>query len=275
MNDRFKKIRLVVSDIDGTLLTSDNNLHPATLDAIHSLRKRSGCDFTLSTGRSFPLSYPVMRHLGLSAPFIFSGGAIFDSSTQAVLTDHFIDAQTVDAIRHFAQERGLGLIAHTARCMLCMLDDADWERISSIEWIKGQKTDHANRVDTITADPNDPVIRFDIFSEDKPLAAAFIQVCHSFPQLHAVQMSRSIELTPTTVNKGSALRKLVALQHINLDQVMALGDSLNDMALLEEAGIGVAMATAPEALKSVADVIVPPSDEGGFADALELLTYLH
>ena len=273
MKDRFEKIQQVVSDIDGTLLTAGNALHPRTQAVIHALRKKKQCELTVSTGRSFPLSNPLVQHLGLSAPFIFSGGAIYDQKTKAVLTDHFIDAETVKSIQYFARERKLGLVAHTTECMLCLMDDADWAKIAEIEWIKGEKVNHAMRVDSVETKAGESVIRLDIFSEDQPLTAANIQVTHKFPQLHAVQMTRSIELTPVGVNKGSALKMLALMQDLKLDQIMAIGDSLNDMALLQEAGIGVAMETAPDDLKDVADVIVPSSDQGGFADALELLLY--
>jgi len=273
MKDRFKNIRLVVSDIDGTLLTADNALHEGSAAAIQAVRQKPRCDFTLSTGRSFRLSNPLMGLLEIQLPFIFSGGAIYDPSMDAVLTDHFIGTETVDAIRHFARERQLGLMAHTSNCILCMLNDSDWRRIADIEWIKGKRTDHAKRVDSILADKEPPIIRLDIFSEDQPLAAAYLQICHKFPQLHAVEMTRSIELTPVGVNKGSALKQLAQILHVELESVMAIGDSLNDLALLEQAGIGIAMATAPDALKTVADIVVPPSDQGGFADALNLISY--
>ena len=273
MKEQLKNIRLVVSDIDGTLLTSDNALHHRSQESIQALQRNNRCDFTLCTGRSFRLIKPLMDFLGIQFPFIFSGGAIYDPANREVLTDHFIEAETINAVRHFAQERGLGLIAHTSQCMLCMLNDADWHRVTEIEWIQGKSTDHAIRVDTIQADNKKPIIRFDIFSEDQPLSAAFLQVCHIFPQLHAVQMSRSIELTPVGVNKGSALKQLAEMLNISLANIMAIGDSLNDLTLLQAAGVGVAMATAPDALKEIADIIVPPSDEGGFADAIELVSF--
>ena len=186
MKERLAKIHLVVSDIDGTLLTADNTLHPGSFEALTVLKSSNACDFTLCTGRSFRLTEPLMDFLGLHTPFIFSGGAIYDPSSNQVMTDHFIDETTIEAVSHFAQERALGLIAHTSRCMLCLLNDSDWRSVVEIEWIRGKSTDHAVRVDSIRVKKNDPIIRFDIFSEDQPLSAAYLQVC----QCHCPQPPR-------------------------------------------------------------------------------------
>jgi len=274
MIERLEKIRLVVSDIDGTLLTADNDLHARTLPSIQNIIHNQRLVFTLGTGRAFPLTHPFIELLGISSPIIFSGGAIFDPISHAITSCHRIEIGQARALMRFAKERSLGLMAHTSDCMLCIMDDDDWESIAQIEWIKGEKIDHARRVEDIHADSDDVIIRMDIFSEKQPLAAAYIQVCHTFPNLHAVQMSRSIELTPIGVNKGSALRLLADVLDVKIQEIMAIGDSLNDLALLEEAGVGVAMDTAPDALKAIADIIVPSSDEGGFADALDVVAFI-
>ena len=274
MIERLENIRLVVSDIDGTLLASDNELHPRTLSSIHQIIQNQRLIFTLATGRSFPLTRPFFKLLDIRSPIIFSGGAIFDPIRHTVISNHQIEEGTMSTLIRFAEERGLGLIAHTSDCMLCIMDDDDWGRITQIEWTKGKRTDHARRVENINVDRDGAIIRVDFFSEKQPLTAAYIQVNHAFPKLHAVQMTRSIELTPIGVNKGSALKLLANILGINMQEIMAIGDSLNDMALLEEAGVSVAMGTAPEALKVVADIIVPSSDDGGFADALDAVAFL-
>jgi Cof subfamily protein (haloacid dehalogenase superfamily) len=275
MIERLRNIRLVVSDIDGTLLTADNDLHPRTLSSILQVIENHQLTFTLGTGRAFPLTYPLIELLRIHSPIIFSGGAIFDPNTQIVISNHTIQGEQVSALTRFATERNLGLIAHTADCMLCMMDDDDWDSIAHIEWIRGKNTDHARRVRELDSAGDGAIIRIDIFSEKQPLTAAYLQVCHTFPMLHAVQMTRSIELTPIGVTKGSALRLLADYLDIKMPEIMAIGDSLNDMALLEEAGVSVAMGSAPEALKAVADIIVPSSDDGGFADALDAVAFLN
>lgn len=273
MIDRLKNIRLVVTDIDGTLLTSSNALHEGTLVAIGAIRRSKNYHFTVSTGRSFPLTRPFIKLFDLNTPIIFSGGAIYDVSSKNVIAAREITSETVKAIIQFAGERDLGLVAHTPELMLCQMDDAHWTRITEIEWIQGETTDHAIRVRDLAADDHKPIIRLDIFSENYSLSAPDFQVRHMFPQMHAARMTRSIELTPQGVNKGSAIRQLADVMGLDLQQVMAIGDSLNDLPMLEEAGVAVAMGSAPDMVKEAAHIIVPSSDEGGFADALEFLPH--
>ena len=273
MKDRLKNIRLVVSDIDGTLLTSDNALHAASLDAIRSFNQNEVCNFTLSTGRAFPLAKPFMDLLGLCAPFVFSGGAVFDPVGAQVLPLQTMTQDMLAPIMQCAEEFGLGLIGHTKSEMLCQMNEADWQRIIAIEWIKGEHIDHAMRVHDLAEAAGDSLLRIDFFSEDKDLNEIYAQLPQEITRMHTVLMNRSIELTPPGVNKGSALHMLSARIGIDLSQVMAIGDSMNDIALLQEAGVGVAMGTAPDALKAIADIIVPSSDDGGFADALDFLPY--
>lgn len=273
MKHRLKNIRLVVSDIDGTLLTSDNALHAASMDAIRSFNQSQVCNFTLSTGRAFPLAKPFMDLFGLCAPFVFSGGAVFDPIEGQVLPMQTMTEDMLAPILQCAKDFGLGLIGHTKSKMMCQMNETDWQRITAIEWIKGEHVDHAVRVKDLTEGDHDPLLRVDIFSEEKDLAAIYAQLPQEIIRLHTVLMNRSIELTPPGVHKGSALQVLAARIGIDLSQVMAIGDSMNDMALLQEAGVAVAMGTAPDALKAIADIIVPSSDDGGFADALDLLPY--
>lgn len=273
MKERLKNIRLVVSDIDGTLLTSDNTLHAATMDAVHAFSQEHACCFTLGTGRAFPLVKPLADMLGLCSPFIFSGGAIFDYARQGALPSPEITSEMIARILHVAEGWGLGLIAHTEDRMLCQMKDEDWDRIAAIEWIKGNRTDHALRVHNLLEEAARPVIRIDLFSEDKDLTPVYQDALKKIPEYHVIPMNRSIELTPPDVNKGGGLKKLAALIGVEPEQVMAIGDSMNDLGLLQEAGVGVAMGTAPDVLKAIADIIVPSSDEGGFADALEFLPY--
>ena len=71
-------IKLIVSDIDGTLLTTDNDLHPLTEELIRAVINERRCDFTFSTGRPLSMTLPMAAYFDLKIPFIYSNGAIYD-----------------------------------------------------------------------------------------------------------------------------------------------------------------------------------------------------
>ena len=80
-----------------------------------------------------------------------------------------------------------------------------------------------------------------------------------------------LEIVPIGVNKAKALATLATTLGIELSQVAALGDGLNDVEMLREAGLGIAMGNAPEAVKSAADWITGTNDEEGVAQAVRRL----
>ena len=85
-----------------------------------------------------------------------------------------------------------------------------------------------------------------------------------------VSAADNLELTEPGVNKGASLAGLMERLGLVPEEVMAIGDSGNDAAMLDFAGVGVAMGNGEEALKQKADLIAPTNEEGGVADMLEL-----
>ncbi len=86
----------------------------------------------------------------------------------------------------------------------------------------------------------------------------------------AVQSAeRYIDIMLPEVSKGNAVRRLAKLYGCDLSEVMCLGDSENDISMLEVAGISVAMGDAADPVKAAADYVTAPVGENGFAQALE------
>jgi Cof subfamily protein (haloacid dehalogenase superfamily) len=77
-----------------------------------------------------------------------------------------------------------------------------------------------------------------------------------------------LEIVPLGVNKAEALRHLTAILGLELTQVAAIGDGLNDIEMLREAGLGIAMGNSPEAVKSVAGWVTGTNNEAGVAQAV-------
>jgi len=265
------EIKLIVSDIDGTLLTSKNELNPSTEEAIRAVINDKRCDFTLSTGRAFPLTLPMATYFKLKIPFIYSSGAIYDPRDNRVISAPSFKPIQIEKVEKIAEKFRVGMITHTKTGMFCRVNDKDWETITSLEWMKGEKVDHARRVEDVKKDVQGEIIRLDIFAEVDWLAAIWQEVNESIPDIHAIKMKRSIEISHDGMHKGTALTTMSQLLGIPLKNIMAVGDSLNDIPLLQAAGYGVAMGTAPDALREIADTVVPSADENGFVTALEMI----
>lgn len=79
----------------------------------------------------------------------------------------------------------------------------------------------------------------------------------------------ALEIVPTGVNKAAGLARVAAILGIPREETIAIGDGENDISMLRWAGLGIAMANAPENVKAAADVIAPACDEDGAAWAME------
>jgi hydroxymethylpyrimidine pyrophosphatase-like HAD family hydrolase len=78
-----------------------------------------------------------------------------------------------------------------------------------------------------------------------------------------------LEILPPGVSKGEALRIVAARLGVVREEIVAVGDNLNDLAMVEYAGLGVAMANAPEALRARADYVAPSNAEHGLSEVIE------
>jgi hydroxymethylpyrimidine pyrophosphatase-like HAD family hydrolase len=80
-----------------------------------------------------------------------------------------------------------------------------------------------------------------------------------------------LDVTPLAGNKGDGIRALATSRGVPLDQVVAMGDQANDLPMLEQAGFGIAMGNAPDAVKKRADAVTASNDDDGVAKAIDAM----
>lgn len=113
-------------------------------------------------------------------------------------------------------------------------------------------------------------LKFGFYTENEVNRKAIYQAIASWD---AIEMTNShpfnIECNPKGINKASGLREVCKLYGINMSEVVAIGDSLNDVAMIREAGLGVAMGNAQEEVKKIADIVTATNDEDGVARVIQ------
>ena len=203
-----KEIKLIVADIDGTLLTSKNILLPSTEDAVRKIIDGKKCTFTLSTGRSFNYANPTAEYLNLEVPFTFSGGAIYDPKEKRVVFALAIRMEQIEKINVIAEKYKVGLLAHTTVGMYCLVNDKDWQTINSLEWMNGRQADYPKRIKDIKKDVPNEIIRLDLFAEIDWLSKILEEVQKDVAEVDAIKMTRSIEISENGMDKGAALKRI-------------------------------------------------------------------
>lgn len=266
-------IRLVAVDIDGTLVTPDQRILPRVQDAVRRAAQH-GIELALCTGRAAGECWYILEALPQVRYAITHTGAMAqDLQTGALL--HHCPLSPDDArhiYRHLRRYDGLinffsgGTVYNSTQQM------ANFTRYypAAFYALFTHAHEFVDDLDAMLDSWDKPVEKFYVpFSSPEEAARAMADLTQ-LPYFVTGAGFVDLEVMNPNTNKGVALQALAEALHIPREQVMAIGDSGNDAAMLAYAGVGVAMENGEETLKRIADRIAPPNTVGGVADMLEL-----
>ena len=261
-------IQLIICDLDGTLVGERFELSTRTRRAVR-LAQDQGMTVTLATGRGYPSAVGFARQLGLDAPLICYQGAQIRAPDGSLIYEATLPRHFLPEVMAFCADRGCELAVY-----------AGDEIYQTTQWYEADYYARwfslpTHRVDDLlVALPSEP-IKYIAIAPDE---ASADQVEDELRSLVAgrYQVMRShawfVEGLGAGVSKGDAASRLAARLGIARANVMAIGDSGNDAAMVEWAGLGVAMGNASPGVKAVARVIAPTVDQDGAAWAIERYT---
>lgn len=268
------KPKLIVLDMDGTLLDSRHQLRPRTQQAI-AAAQAANVIVTVATGRRLRVTTPLAAAAGISAPLIVNNGnGIYDTDRNDFLFRQPLAEDVAERAVRLARVHQLPAIWYSHRAsgpdMFC-------ERPSADPWflqLEGRSADLLLVPDLLDAAPMpaDKLVFHGTVAEIEQLAAAFAASLpggwRTYDGVDA-DGNATLELFDATCSKADGVRRLAAALGIDLAAVMTLGDGSNDMEMLQLAGLGVAMGNAPDSVKAVADYVTATNDEDGAARAIE------
>ncbi|MDD2233664.1 MAG: Cof-type HAD-IIB family hydrolase [Desulfitobacteriaceae bacterium] len=260
-------IRLVAIDLDDTLLCDDFTISKRTLAAVRMARE-SGVKITLATGRMPGSARPYAEQLGLDVPVInYHGAMIQNALSREVLYRRVIPVNLAVEIVEFLHKQELYVQVYLGdRVFTRELNQCSdiYKRIASV------RIEQRDLLQLLKEEP-EGVEKMLVISEEYQLnsLADILNQRHGGLLHIAKSKPMFLELTEITVNKGVALASLAELYGISREEVMAIGDSYNDIEMIEYAGLGVAMGNARSEVQTKADVITGTNQEEGVAQALE------
>jgi 5-amino-6-(5-phospho-D-ribitylamino)uracil phosphatase len=264
-------VRLLVLDIDGTLIGADGVLRPRTIAAVGAALA-AGVRVALATGRMPSSALPIARRLGIGEPIIgLQGAAIREippdgAAKRGRLLFHrpLPAATTRDAVTWC---REAGLMPHLSRLETMYFDESDRHLDAWSRWLP--TTVHVvSDVGTWAGPPVSKVIA--IGPPGRP-AAVLDDASARFDGRARVMVSHPefLEFVAPGVSKGRAVRWLARRAGIPLTAAMAIGDQLNDLEMITAVGFGVAMPDGPAELLAAARLVAPPLAEDGVAAVVE------
>lgn len=262
-------IRLVVSDVDGTLVDPDKQLRAATIAAVRRL-EAAGVGFTIISARPRSGLGWLAEELAIDAPIgAFNGGTVFRR-------DGSIDARFRVPV---AVVRGVLAMAEPAPVAIWVFADDRWYASSG----EGTHVDHERKASAqepvITRDFAALVDRVDkitLVSDDAALLHGLhdgAQAAHGERATIAQSQTYYLDVTALEANKGDGVATLAKAFGVPLEQVAVLGDQANDLPMLKRAGLPIVMANAPDAVKEQISVQTRSNADDGVAHAIDTIIF--
>jgi len=263
----MSSLRLLVSDVDGTLVTSAKALSEGTIDAVARLRD-AGVALALTSGRPPRGLTALVSPLALSMPLAAFNGGLVVSPDLVTILERALPSDALAECRRVLEDAGLDVWVYRGH---------DW-------YVRDPSAAHVARESaTVGFEPtvledlsalDEDVVKFVGVSDDPSVVARGHQaVREHFADRLTVATSQPyyLDVTSRDANKGRVIDYLCATYGFASDEVAAIGDTETDVSMFERAGVSIAMGNATPSVQRSADFVTRSNDDEGFAHAVATL----
>jgi Cof subfamily protein (haloacid dehalogenase superfamily) len=265
-------IKVIVCDLDHTLLNSNKQISAQNLSAIKACKDK-GIFVTICSGRIFTMLETYERDLEINGPLITTNGAaIVDSRDNAMLWSSPIDRSDAIEVLDYAKSQNFDYSALTGnKCFFSQnskrinkfiqyneIAESQGIRLIPLEYLNGDN--HAVRGDIYKI----------LISEYHP--GQIDIASEHLANMDGIGFTKSeaglLDIMAPHVDKGIGLRELKRILKVEKHEVCVFGDYINDLPMFEEAGLPIAMANADETVKAKALIVTDSNNDNGVANAI-------
>ena len=260
-------IRLVIADVDGTLVTQDKVLTARAIETVKRLR-RAGIAFTITSGRP-PLGMKMLIDaLTLTEPIAAFNGGVFVHPDLSVMRQNFLAAINASKIIAAIARHGLDCWVYTDRDWL--VRDAKGPHVAREQWtvkfaptVVPDFTAHLEHVAKIVGvgDDHEAVARCE--SDVQHDCGNEVSAARSQPYY--------LDVTHPDANKGHVVTVLSQALSIPTAAIATIGDMPNDVLMFRKSGLSIAMANASPEVRAQAQLVTTSNEEEGFANAMAFI----
>ena len=265
----MSRIKLIMSDIDGTILDKNHQLDSYLIELM-PLLKQCNIPFVLASARS-PLGIaPISKELGITdCPIACYNGALI-SLGDKILSQYSIDKSELLLLHDFLKKE-------FPTVSINVYSGKDWLVNTIDEWVEIEAT--------ITGESPKVTSLADFIRDEKTLVHKLLLIDNTdtiqklqktlssidFPQTDFyLSKDNYLEVTHNQVSKKQALLELAKYYQLPLTSIMTLGDNYNDIPMIETAGLGIAMGNAPRDVKTCAKAVTDSNEQNGVSKAIKL-----
>lgn len=260
-----RDVRLVIADVDGTLVTQEKVLTARAIEAVNRLRD-AGIAFAITSGRP-PLGMKMLiEPLGLTEPIAAFNGGVFVHPDLSVMTQSFVPADAAAKAIGTIENHGLDCWLYTDHDWL--IHNADAPHVAREQWtvkfppkVVQDFGGYLQRVAKIVgvSDDHDLVARCE--ADVQRECGAHVSAARSQPYY--------LDVTHPDANKGHVVEVLAQALSVPPAQIATMGDMPNDVLMFKKSGLSIAMGNASPEVQQQATVVTATNEEEGFAKAIE------
>lgn len=279
-------IKLIATDMDGTLLNAAHEISQENVDAI-KFAQSQGITVAIATGRAFYEANTPVDETDLSVPYICLNGAEVRDESFNIMNTSNLNHELVERIKSILDKDDVYYQIYTNRGIYTEDPTKDLDIYLDIAKQAGQEADVekikqgiqkridngtlkvVNSYEEIEDIPGELIMKVLAFNPDLEKINAIGAELSAIPSLAISSSSRgNLEITHSDAQKGIALESIANQLNIDLKDVMALGDNLNDVSMLERVGYPVAVENAMPEVKAVAKYVTDTNENSGVGKAI-------
>lgn len=279
-------IKMVVSDMDGTLLNKRSEISPGNLEAIRRLEDNH-IEFVIASGRDYHGVYNVLDRYHLRCEAILGNGSEYVDKQGNILMSCYMDKAVIKAVVKIFADKGIPYMIFTTKGFFTgwepsMVRDAFIERSGrkfgrAKEEFDGEGSysflpcNHLQKIDDfdefVARDLE--VMKVEAFSSDNEEISRAKEELKDIEGIsYLSSFNDNVEVTDKDAQKGYILEKVIGLKGLSKEEVMVTGDGMNDISMFEVFPNSYAPSNAEDEIKKLAGEIVCDSEEDGFASAV-------
>lgn len=263
-------IKLIAIDMDGTLLLPDHTISPAVKNALAAARAK-GVNVVLTTGRPYTGVHSYLKELGMEQPgdycITYNGALVQKAGDGSTVAQTALNYDDYLFLEKLSREVGSHFHALDRYTLYTANRDISYYTVheSFIASIPLVFCEPENM------DPTTEFLKVMMIDDPVVLDQAITRIPQEVKEKYTLLKSSPyfLEILDKRVNKGTGVKSLADVLGIKTEEIMAIGDQENDIAMIEYAGVGVAMGNAIASVKAAANFVTKTNLEDGVAHAIE------
>ena len=284
--------KLVTVDLDGTLLNSYGEVTENTKEKIKKTQEK-GVEIMIASGRPIDSIKTIAEEINSKKYFIAGNGAIiYDIQKEKIIYEKYIPRQKIIEIAKICEENNISYNIYTEKNIITQ--DLKY---NVLYYYKENLKKDANKITSIIKvdsileyvknDPNIKCLKITVCDENQTIFKSIVRRLRAIENIDVMDvshMSRKVfkqgtedieigyfytEISSTQVNKWQAIKYLLPILQIKPEEVIGIGDNINDKEMIENAGLGVCMGQSTPVIKEISDEITDSNTEEGVANVLE------